>query len=320
MLGTPIAAGLAAGRRTGRARQGAATGACAGAAAALVVSVLGTGAAALLPHEARLLYWAYPVRHLAHGALYRYEVNVSQGAAAYIFVLLFFPLLGAGLANLGALIAVGQPSQRPGGGNGGGPPPPPPSSAASQRRPGLGHPHPATHPARRSLHHAPRRTGRFPRLRKRARSAQSRRADPHYRQPSLAQPDSSARPRHARGASGRRPARRPRPGQRLHGRSSRHGHRGRRRHRPPAPRSSTRRAPAGLARREPVRAATSAWRGPLVMTNVRPPATARPLASTPRSLVRPVCWCCSRTARRFATARGPERHRGSRRRPGWQPS
>ena len=147
MLGTPIAAGLVAARRTTdrdsrlaradtRPRQGVAAGWCAGMAAALVVSVLGTSMAALLPHQARFLSWAYPVGHLAHGPLYRYEVSVSQNAALYIFVLLFFPLLGAGLGAWAGLAVAGRPGPRPGGGGGGGPsapprvPPPPPGGRA----------------------------------------------------------------------------------------------------------------------------------------------------------------------------------------------
>lgn len=145
MLGAPILAGLMAARRTpgrdsrlavadSRPRQGVAAGWCAGTAAALVVSVLATGMAAVLPHQARFFSWAYPVGHLAHGPLYRYEVGVSQNAAIYIFVLLFFPLLGAGLGAWGGLAVAARPGSRPGGG-GGGPsaprvPPPPPGGRA----------------------------------------------------------------------------------------------------------------------------------------------------------------------------------------------
>jgi hypothetical protein len=162
LLAAPVAAGLAAARRTsgrrGRlpradARQGVTAGLSAGAAAALVFAVLGTAAAALLPYRAGLLSWAYPIHHLSHGALYRYEVGVSQNAAVYLFVLLFFPLLGAGLGAWGGLAVAGRPGQRPGGGGGGGrvpplvPPPgsglapPEPESPVSASRPG-DHPHP----------------------------------------------------------------------------------------------------------------------------------------------------------------------------------
>lgn len=147
MLGTPFAAGLLAARRTtapdsreaaaiARPREGVAAGMCAGMAAALVVSALGTGTAALLPHQTSLVSWAYPARHLTHGSLYRYEVSVSQNAAIYLVVLLFFPLLGAGLGAWAGLAVAGQPGSRPSGGGGGGgtsappPAPPPPGGLA----------------------------------------------------------------------------------------------------------------------------------------------------------------------------------------------
>jgi hypothetical protein len=131
LVGAPILAGVAAGRRArdggeattegeatagDPARQGLAAGLSAGMAAALLVSVLGTGMVALLPHETGLLYWAYPVRHLAPGALYRFEVNVSQNASAYLIVLMLFPLLGAGLGAWAGMATASLPGHRPGGG------------------------------------------------------------------------------------------------------------------------------------------------------------------------------------------------------------
>jgi RNA polymerase-binding transcription factor DksA len=162
VLATVVAAGLAAARRTSgrgsrlpladaRARQGVAAGLCAGGGAALLVSLLGISTTVLLPHEVNRFQWALPDRHLApetrHPAptarhlapgtrylasesVYRFEVNVSHGAAGYLSVLVFFPLLGAGLGAWGGLCAVGRPGRRPGGGGGGGgsqePGPPPP--------------------------------------------------------------------------------------------------------------------------------------------------------------------------------------------------
>src|SRR5205085_10109681 len=126
--------GLAAARRTsarsrrparpGRlppadARQGVAAGLSVGVTAALVFSVLGTATAALLPYEARLLSWAYPVHHLARGAMYQYEVNVSQNAAFYLFALMFFPLLGAGVGAWGGLVDAALPVMWRCGGGGG---------------------------------------------------------------------------------------------------------------------------------------------------------------------------------------------------------
>jgi hypothetical protein len=71
---------------------------------------------ALLPHETGLLYWAYPVRHLSPGALYRFEINVSQNAAAYLIVLMLFPLLGAGLGAWAGMATAELPGHRPRGG------------------------------------------------------------------------------------------------------------------------------------------------------------------------------------------------------------
>jgi hypothetical protein len=140
LLAAPILAGRAAARRTpgqgsllpvadAQARQGVVAGACAGVAAALLVTVLETAMIAFLPHQPALLSWAYPVRHLAHGALYRYEVNLSQGAAVYLFALFFFPLLGAGLGAWGGLSTLARPGRYPGGGPPPPPPPPPPAPA-----------------------------------------------------------------------------------------------------------------------------------------------------------------------------------------------
>jgi len=155
VLGITIAAGIAASRRTSvrgsrlppadaRARHGVAAGLCAGAVAGLLVSVLGISTVALLPHEANRLTWTLPYRytepsspawlpqyrHAAPGAVYEFEVGVSDSAAGYLVVLVFFPVFGAGLGAWGGLYGAGQPRRRPGGGGGGGggpaPVPPPP--------------------------------------------------------------------------------------------------------------------------------------------------------------------------------------------------
>jgi hypothetical protein len=156
VLGIIIAAGIAAARRTpvrgsrlppgdARARHGVAAGLCAGAVAGLLVSVLGTSTVALLPHEANRLTWTLPYRYAeprspawllqyrpaAPDAVYEFEVGVSDSAAGYLIVLVFFPVFGAGLGAWGGLYGAGQPRRRPGGGGGGGsggpaPVPPPP--------------------------------------------------------------------------------------------------------------------------------------------------------------------------------------------------
>jgi hypothetical protein len=143
-----------------RARHGVAAGLCAGAAAAVIVCVLGASTAALLPHKAASITWTLPDRNIspggavdqhlslglnvrrhispaatvgraaAPGAVYKFEVGVSDSAAGYLLVLILFPVFGAGLGAWGGLYGAGQP-RRPGGGGGGGPkgpdpvPPPP---------------------------------------------------------------------------------------------------------------------------------------------------------------------------------------------------
>src|SRR5438045_1271101 len=112
VLGMVVAAGLTAARRTSgrgsklpladaRARQGVAAGLCAGAAAALVASVLGIGTVALAPHELEPLRWALAGPHLVPGGLYAFEVSVTDTAAGHLLVLVFFPVLGAGLGAWG---------------------------------------------------------------------------------------------------------------------------------------------------------------------------------------------------------------------------
>ncbi len=69
------------------------------------------------------------------GAVYEFEVGVSDSAAGYLVVLVFFPVFGAGLGAWGGLYGAGQPRRRPGGGGGGGcggpaPVPPPPDEDA----------------------------------------------------------------------------------------------------------------------------------------------------------------------------------------------
>jgi len=142
VLGTAFAAGLVAARRTSgrgsalpladtRARQGVAAGLCAGTAAALLASVLGTGTAALLPHQVGRFQWVLPTGRLQPASVLEFELGVSHSAAGYLLVLVLFPLLGAGLGAWGGLFAAGQPGRRPRGGGGGGgpdgtPPTPPP--------------------------------------------------------------------------------------------------------------------------------------------------------------------------------------------------
>jgi hypothetical protein len=130
VLAAAVLAGVRAARRTSRrtrrpraeaqARQGLAAGACAGVAAALVVSILGLITVALVPHDARIFEWTLPVQHVQPGSMYAFEVSVSEAAAGYLLVLLFFPLLGAGLGAWGGLYGSERPGNQQGGGGGGG--------------------------------------------------------------------------------------------------------------------------------------------------------------------------------------------------------
>jgi hypothetical protein len=113
-----------------RARQGFAAGLCLGVAAALVVSVLGITTIALVPHAAGSIQWTLP-RHafdpgsgraLTPDYVTYFEVSFSQAGAGYLLVLIFFPVLGAGLGAWGGLFAAGDSGPRPGGGGGGGGP------------------------------------------------------------------------------------------------------------------------------------------------------------------------------------------------------
>jgi hypothetical protein len=130
VLAAAVMAGVKAARRTGRrtrrtkaetlARQGLAAGACAGVAAALIVSILGMTTIAFVPHDASIFEWTLPVQHIQPGSFYAFEVSVSEAAAGYLLVLLFFPLLGAGLGAWGGLYGSERPGNQPGGGGGGG--------------------------------------------------------------------------------------------------------------------------------------------------------------------------------------------------------
>jgi len=113
-----------------RARQGFAAGLCLGVAAALVVSVLGITTIAVMPRAAGSIQWTLPLHAfdpgrghpLTPGYVTGFEVSFSQAAAGYLLVLIFFPLLGAGLGAWGGLFAAGNSGPKPGGGGGGGGP------------------------------------------------------------------------------------------------------------------------------------------------------------------------------------------------------
>jgi hypothetical protein len=142
LVGGIVAGRMAARRASGRgsrlpladvrARQGLAAGLCAGAVAALILAVVGDGAAALLPHvTAHFPPLALPnARHVPPGVV-AFETSVAESAGGYLLPLIFFPVLGAGLGAWGGLPTAGHPASGDNGGGGGGPggpaePPPPP--------------------------------------------------------------------------------------------------------------------------------------------------------------------------------------------------
>ena len=140
VLGGAIAAGLMTARRTPdrrsglpvsdvRARQGVAAGLCAGAVAALLVSLAGLSAAALLAHRAGPFPLPLPDARHVPASVAAFEVSLSASAAGYLIPLVVFPVLGAGLGAWGAM-AAGHPAAGNGGGGGGGSDRPVPPSPA----------------------------------------------------------------------------------------------------------------------------------------------------------------------------------------------
>ena len=119
-------------------RRGLAAGLCAGAAAAVVFSVLDLTTIALVPGELNHLQWALSGRHLSPGAIFQFEMSLTDTAAGHLLALVLFPLLGAGVGAWGGLYAEDR-GQLPGGGGGGGgrrPPTPPPAPPGAGQYPG----------------------------------------------------------------------------------------------------------------------------------------------------------------------------------------
>ena len=122
LFGGPAAAGaLAAWRGRGpggaalprnvRIGQGIAAGVLANGIAALFVSALGTGTIALTLRSAWLLHWLNHGHQLTAIAAYRYEANASSGAAVYLFMLIWFPVIGLAMSALGAACTpLGRPA------------------------------------------------------------------------------------------------------------------------------------------------------------------------------------------------------------------
>ena len=139
LIGGPAAAAMLAARRCrgpGGARpphyvrigQGIAAGVLANGTAALFTSALGTGTTLLTFRSAWLLHLVDHGQHLTATGMYRYELSAVNGAAGYVLMLMFFPVIGLIMSSLAAAIAnpaPSQPTSPPG--NGGGPPGPEPA-------------------------------------------------------------------------------------------------------------------------------------------------------------------------------------------------
>ena len=113
LVGGPAAAGVLAARRSRgpggaapppsvRIGQGIAAGVLANGIAAMFVSALGTGTIALMLRSTWLLHWLNHGHQLTAIAAYRYEANASSGAAIYLFMLIWFPVIGLAMSALGA--------------------------------------------------------------------------------------------------------------------------------------------------------------------------------------------------------------------------
>jgi hypothetical protein len=112
------------------AQQGAAAGLCAGLSGALVFSALGTASIAALPRHPALIRWASDHLTLSLRLVFAQFSGhslraVSMYAGGYLLVLIFVPLLAAGLAGWTAMTVGPRPGQPPGRPPGGGPPPRP---------------------------------------------------------------------------------------------------------------------------------------------------------------------------------------------------
>jgi hypothetical protein len=122
LVGGPAAAAVLAARRSRgpggavlppnvRIGQGIAAGVLANGIAAMFVSALGTGTIALMLRSTWLLHWLNHGHQLTAIAAYRYEANASSGAAVYLFMLIWFPVIGLIMSALGvACTALGRPA------------------------------------------------------------------------------------------------------------------------------------------------------------------------------------------------------------------
>ena len=94
--------GCAALPRNVRIGQGIAAGVLANGTAALFVSALGFGTTALMLRSAWLLHWLNHGQHLTAIATYRYEISAGSDTNVYLFMLIWFPVIGLFMSALGA--------------------------------------------------------------------------------------------------------------------------------------------------------------------------------------------------------------------------
>jgi hypothetical protein len=81
--------------------------------AALFTTALGTGTIALMLRSAWLLRWLNHGHQLTAITAYRYEANAGGGANVYLFMLIWFPVIGLFMSALGAACTpLGRPAPR----------------------------------------------------------------------------------------------------------------------------------------------------------------------------------------------------------------
>jgi hypothetical protein len=105
------APGGAALPRNVRIGQGFAAGVLANGIAALFTTALGTGTIALMLRSAWLLRWLNHGHQLTAIAAYRYENTAGGAANVYLFMLIWFPVIGLLMSGLGVLcVPLGRPA------------------------------------------------------------------------------------------------------------------------------------------------------------------------------------------------------------------
>jgi len=100
--------------RNVRIGQGIAAGVLANGTAAMFTTALGTGTIALMLRSEWLLRWLNHGHQLTAIAAYRYETTASSGANVYLFMLIWFPVIGLLMSALGAACNPARPARAKG--------------------------------------------------------------------------------------------------------------------------------------------------------------------------------------------------------------